>query len=205
MTTSVKEGFGFSFLEPWTARRAAVGRRIDAVCGDFEEEGIGLPHLYSSLSVPAALFEAPGFRGRWEASLAAAFVSYGRTLDSASARGAYSSMTREGLIDFASLDEDAQREVIDRVTGDNVAARRQIQAVNPGLDAIRAELASPDTSLTEANRAVILSRFGSVRYAKLLVGIYRTVLERPVRQSIDRAALLARFLSPERFRMIEQR
>jgi hypothetical protein len=157
VTTSVKEGFGFSFLEPWTARRAAVGRRINAVCGDFEEEGIRLPHLYSSLAVPAALFDAPAFRARWEASLAAAFESFGRTLDSASAQRAYSSMTREGLIDFASLDEGAQREVIDRVTGDLAAARHAIQAVNPGLDAIRADLASPDVPLTEANRSIILS------------------------------------------------
>jgi hypothetical protein len=205
VTTSVKEGFGFSFLEPWTAGRAAAGRRIDAVCGDFEKEGVRLPHLYSSLKVPRALFDASAFRGRWEASLAAAFESFGRTMDGASAQRAYSSMTKEGLIDFASLDEDAQREVIDRVAGDNAAARREIEAVNPGLDVIRADLASPDVSLAEANRSIILSRFGSARYAELLVRIYRTVLENPVRQNIDRAALLDRFLSPERFRMIEQR
>jgi hypothetical protein len=205
VTTSVKEGFGFSFLEPWTARRAAVGRRIDAVCGDFEEEGIRLPHLYSSLAVPVALFDAPAFRGRWEASLTAAFESFGRTVDGASAQRACSSMTREGLIDFGSLDENAQREVIDRAAGGDAAARREIEAVNPGLDAIRAGLASPDASLAEGNRAVILSRFGSAHYAELLAGIYRTILENPVRQSIDRGALLDCYLSPGRFRILEQR
>jgi hypothetical protein len=35
ITTSVKEGFGFSFLEPWNAGRAVIGRRIDYVCKDF--------------------------------------------------------------------------------------------------------------------------------------------------------------------------
>ncbi|MCX7039866.1 MAG: glycosyltransferase family 1 protein, partial [Spirochaetes bacterium] len=61
VTTSVKEGFGFSFLEPWTTGRAVVGRRIDAVCKDFEKEGLRLPQLYSSLAVPVALFDAPDF------------------------------------------------------------------------------------------------------------------------------------------------
>lgn len=205
VTTSVKEGFGFSFLEPWTAGRAAAGRRIDAVCGDFEKEGLRLPHLYSSLAVPVALFDAPAFHGRWEASLAAAFESFGRTVDAASAQRAYLSITREGLIDFASLDEDAQREVIDRVAGDNAAARRDIEAVNPGLDAIRADLTSPDTSLVEANRSIILSRFGSTRYAEILAGIYRAVIDEPVRHRIDRGALLDCYLSPGRFRMLEQR
>ena len=204
VTTSVKEGFGFSFLEPWTAGRAVVGRRIDAVCKDFEKEGLRLPQLYSSLAVPVALFDAPAFHARWEASLAAAFGSFGRTVDASSAQRAYSSMTREGLIDFGSLDEHAQREVIDRAAQHGVA-RREIEAINPALSALRSGLAAPDPSLAEWNRSVILSRFGSARYAELLAGIYRSVVGEPVRHGIDRAALLDRFLSPERFRMLEQR
>jgi len=204
VTTSVKEGFGFSFLEPWTAGRAAAGRRIDAVCGDFEKEGVRLPHLYSSLAVPVALFDAPAFRGRWEASLAAAFKSFGRSVDGVTVERAYSEMTKGGLIDFASLDEDAQREVIDRAAPHGVA-RREIEAINPALDALRSGLAAPDRSLAEGNRSVIHSRFGSARYGEVLAGIYRAVVDEPVRHGIDRGALLDRFLSPGRFRMLEQR
>jgi hypothetical protein len=82
---------------------------------------------------------------------------------------------------------------------------RPIVAVNPGLDAIRADLTSPDTSLAEANRSIILSRFGSTRYAEILAGIYRAVIDEPVRHGIDRGALLDCYLSPGRFRMLEQR
>lgn len=205
VTTSVKEGFGFAYLEPWTAGRAATGRRIDAVCGDFEKEGLRLPHLYSSLEVPVALFGCSGFRARWEASLAAAFRSFGRSTDGRTVERAFSAMTREGFIDFASLDERAQREVIDRASGKEAAVSRQIETVNPGLGLIRNALASPDASLAEANRSTIIARYEPGRYAEVLGGIYRAVLEKPVRQSIDRAALLDRFLSHERFRMIEQR
>ncbi|MDL2228680.1 glycosyltransferase, partial [Treponema sp. OttesenSCG-928-L16] len=47
ISSSVKEGFGFSFLEPWTAGRAVIGRRIEYVCRDFEENGIRFDALYS--------------------------------------------------------------------------------------------------------------------------------------------------------------
>ncbi len=204
VTTSVKEGFGFAYLEPWTAGRAAMGRRIDAVCTDFEKEGLGLPDLYASLKVPLALFDASAFRLRWEAALAAGFQSFGRTVDGRAAERAYSAMMGGGLVDFASLDERAQREVIDRTAASRTVSR-EIEAGNPGLALIHADLASPDHSLAEANRSIILSRFGPARYATLLGGIYRAVVERPVRHGIDRGALLDRFLSPERFRIIEQR
>ncbi|MDR2901259.1 MAG: glycosyltransferase family 1 protein, partial [Treponema sp.] len=52
LTTSVKEGFGFSYLEPWAAGRAVIGRRIDYVCRDFEDAGIHFDSLYSSLKIP---------------------------------------------------------------------------------------------------------------------------------------------------------
>jgi hypothetical protein len=42
LTTSLKEGFGFSFLEPWTAGIPVAGRRLEAVCLDFEDEGVAL-------------------------------------------------------------------------------------------------------------------------------------------------------------------
>jgi glycosyltransferase involved in cell wall biosynthesis len=59
LTTSVKEGFGFSFLEPWTAGRGLMGRRIDYVCRDFEQAGVCFDSLYSSIEIPSE-YVSPG-------------------------------------------------------------------------------------------------------------------------------------------------
>ncbi|OGV38433.1 MAG: hypothetical protein A2020_15370 [Lentisphaerae bacterium GWF2_45_14] len=52
-TTSVKEGFGMAFLEPWLFRLPVVGRRIDYVTNDFINEGIVLDRLYDKLEIPS--------------------------------------------------------------------------------------------------------------------------------------------------------
>ena len=53
ITTSITEGFGFSFLEPWTAGRSIWGRRLKEICTDFAAHGIdaivvGHGHHYSA-------------------------------------------------------------------------------------------------------------------------------------------------------------
>lgn len=52
VTTSVKEGFGMAFLEPWLFGVPVVGRRIDYVIDDFASCGIVLDHLYDRITVP---------------------------------------------------------------------------------------------------------------------------------------------------------
>jgi glycosyltransferase involved in cell wall biosynthesis len=51
VTTSVKEGFGMCFLEPWTFHTPVTGRTIPGVIPDFKKDGIKFPHLYDRLPV----------------------------------------------------------------------------------------------------------------------------------------------------------
>lgn len=46
ISTSVGEGFGFAFIEPWIAGTPVIGRKISYTTGDFEKNGINLNHLY---------------------------------------------------------------------------------------------------------------------------------------------------------------
>jgi hypothetical protein len=69
ITTSVKEGFGFSFLEPWTAGRTVIGRRIDYVCKDFEEAGVRFDKLYSEIKIPLVYISTPVLRKKMEHAL----------------------------------------------------------------------------------------------------------------------------------------
>jgi len=50
VTTSVMEGFGFGFLEPWCAERVTIGRRVP-VMDDFVLAGMRMEHFYRQLTV----------------------------------------------------------------------------------------------------------------------------------------------------------
>ncbi len=201
ISTSVNEGFGFAFLEPWTAGLPTAGRRLEHVCHDFESAGIRLPYLYLSLSVPLECFDAPSFRERWRDGLRAAFRSFNREPTDSAIGGAWDAMTHGGRMDFAALDEQSQREVLDTVLTDAGFAR-ELLASNQELDRIRGSLAETDPSLLEYNRLVIEAEFGPRRYAQTLLECYHGCMNRLVRQRVDKKELLDQFLRPERFRMI---
>ncbi|NIV99206.1 glycosyltransferase family 1 protein, partial [Candidatus Saccharibacteria bacterium] len=40
LTTSIMEGFGFSFLEPWLFDKLVWGRKLTDICADFEVNGV---------------------------------------------------------------------------------------------------------------------------------------------------------------------
>ncbi|MBN2322772.1 MAG: hypothetical protein JXQ30_03485 [Spirochaetes bacterium] len=51
ITTSILEGFGFVYIEPWLLNRAVIGRSIPYVTPDFQASGMKLGHLYTALIV----------------------------------------------------------------------------------------------------------------------------------------------------------
>jgi hypothetical protein len=53
VTTSIREGFGMAFLEPWLYDKTVTGRNLPSVTRDFTDAGIVFPHLYDRLAVPA--------------------------------------------------------------------------------------------------------------------------------------------------------
>lgn len=52
LSTSVAEGFGMAFLEPWLSHREVIARRLESVSADFENTGVRLPKLYDSIPIP---------------------------------------------------------------------------------------------------------------------------------------------------------
>ena len=77
VTTSISEGFGLTFLEPWTAGKLLWGRRIGDICGDFEEKGIRFDALYDRIDVPLAWIDADSFFRDWHAAVSRAAGCYG--------------------------------------------------------------------------------------------------------------------------------
>ena len=52
VTTSIQEGFGYVFHEPWLADKFVFGRNIPHVTTDFIENNLNLDHLYDHLLLP---------------------------------------------------------------------------------------------------------------------------------------------------------
>jgi glycosyltransferase involved in cell wall biosynthesis len=52
ITTSIREGFGMAFMEPWLYHTPVIGRNIDYIVKDFFEVGLSFPNNYDKLIVP---------------------------------------------------------------------------------------------------------------------------------------------------------
>lgn len=199
LTTSIKEGFGFSFLEPWTAGRATIGRRIDYVCEDFERQGVRFDCFYDSMDVPLVYLPAPLLRRKLQDALVRTYRSFGAELPQFALKRMTDDLFARDVFDFGRLDEELQTEVIETMA-QNGTARDDMAEANPILDSIASW--EPDEALISANRDRILSAFGERSSVERLRAAHRAVLEHPVRQRLSRAMLLELFLDPERLSLV---
>jgi glycosyltransferase involved in cell wall biosynthesis len=51
ISTSVREGFGMVFMEPWLMGTPVIGRNIDYIINDLTNSGILFPRLYDRISI----------------------------------------------------------------------------------------------------------------------------------------------------------
>ena len=51
ISTSVQEGFGMVFMEPWLMGTPVIGRNIDYIIDDLANSGIVFPRLYDEISI----------------------------------------------------------------------------------------------------------------------------------------------------------
>jgi glycosyltransferase involved in cell wall biosynthesis len=199
LSTSVKEGFGFSFLEPWTAGRGLVGRRIDYVCRDFEEDGLRFDGLYSSLEIPSDYIFTGGLRKKMEDAMKGIYRSFGMEAPPHLKQMITDDLGDRSSVDFGRLDEEIQESII-RVIDANPTVRRDVVRANPFLERLGDYEA--DEGLIEANRKVIAEKYGRERIVKILLEIYRSVMEDPVKQKILKPTLLDLYLDPLRLSLV---
>jgi hypothetical protein len=199
ITTSITEGFGFSFLEPWTAGRTLWGRRLAAICADFSARGVDLSHLYARLRVPLSWIDGADFAARWLSAFARAHRQFGLNLADGAAEAALAQQVREAAVDFGLLHEDHQQAVIRRLVA-NPAERSKLARREPALQHLGC-LADADARIRR-NRRAILDHYGPEAYRRRLERIYRAV-RKPVRQRIDKAGLCRAFLEPADFSLLK--
>ena len=200
ITTSITEGFGFAFLEPWTAGQFLAGRKLPDICIDFENNGLQLEHLYERLNVSLTNFEENRFFERWQACLQKNAGRFGIKMDSQTIRARYRAMTQNCGIDFGLLDEPFQQQVISMMLTDK-AVYQEIQKNNPALNHL-ADISDRSARIA-ANRAAVLAAYNGTAYQSRLLNIYQRVMDTTVSHRINKTRLASEFLHPETFSLLK--
>jgi glycosyltransferase involved in cell wall biosynthesis len=206
LNTSVKEGFGFSFLEPWTADRAVLGRRIDYVCRDFEEAGVKFTSssgkanfFYTAINIPMEYIAPPVLKNKMEHTMTAIYEAFGLEPPSYVIRMMDDMIFTEQMIDFGRLDEELQAGVI-RIMASNDAVYREIAALNPFLAGL-ADWQS-DEELIAENNLKIREAYGKERVAAILKRTYTAVMNTPILHKLSKILLLELYLDPLRLSLV---
>jgi glycosyltransferase involved in cell wall biosynthesis len=186
VTTSVAEGFGLVFLEPWLASRPLLGRNLPGITGDFTEEGVDLRHLYERLWVPLDWAGAEAFRRSLEAGLRKARDAYRQPTTAQHVDAAIAASMKNEMVDFGKLDEALQEKVVR-----HAVAERSLEA----------SLVFPKRDTVSLNRETVERRYNLLAYGERLHAIYQAVLASAASEEapLDAAALLERFLDPKDF------
>jgi len=193
VTTSVAEGFGLAFLEPWLMHKPLLGRNLTAITADFEQHGVQLGSLYTTLTVPLELVEMQALQRTLEKELQQTYQQYRRPMPKDAVQHALNAMLPEpDLIDFGRLNEPLQETVIAKVL-----ASQALQAV-----VRRQFFRQPVAQATIVHNCRIIADIYSLpAYGIRLREVYANLAARapgPI-AALDGDRLLNCFLAPARF------
>jgi hypothetical protein len=200
VTTSITEGFGFAFLEPWTAGKVLVGRRLGDICTDFERNGLRLDFLYDRLDVPVEWFDTDGFFQIWQRTVIHAAETFGHSVAQKGINHFTTRRARDGLIDFGLLNERCQRQVLSHLLSDP-GAKNHLASLNP-----RIFFPGPENDMSEMlenNRTVVTAHYGMEHYREQLLSIYERVVHQPVHQRVNKQVILDAFFDLDRFSLLK--
>lgn len=202
VTTSVAEGFGMAFLEPWLAGLPLSGRDLPAITSDFRAAGVNFDRLYERLSVPIDWVGRDRFTEALRQAGDRLLIDYGRRpLPMHAWRSIVDHKTAAGTVDFGDLDETLQEAVLRRLVRSS-ASCSELRALNPQLEAV------PDAAVVAANASSIRSAYSLESIGRQLVDLYGQLLSTPaaaVDHPVSGETLLSRFLDVSRFRLIRDR
>ena len=193
VSTSVAEGFGLAFLEPWLADRPLLGRNLPEVTGAIEEVGVDLSALYAHLDIPLAWIGKEQVIRVITRSLQQFYRTYGRIANAKDVDRAITAAIHYETVDFGKLDEPFQKLVIHHLAKAPAAK----QEIRPSTLCT----SESDPAMVRQNRQSVREHFNLEIYGKRLGQLYQTVAdsEPETLNNINADVLLDQFLAPERF------
>lgn len=200
ITTSIREGFGLAFLEPWTLGKAVTGRDLPDITRDFKAHGIDLNHFYTRLDVPLNPDEQHILREAYQTYA----QECGHAMGIAMSAGAVDQIVKSKVgpwTDFAALDRETQMDWVERVVADPRLASR-IRERN-GLD----RLWSVAAERVQYNRRQIGQHYGLKAYGSALVKLYRQMAESQIESDpplpLDNP-MLQHFFQPDHLQLLRK-
>ncbi len=204
VVTSVTEGFGLAFLEPWLSGKPVVGRDIAEITSDFKDIGVAYNGTYSELKIPICAIEKidrviEEYR-RYIIELCNDyniddFETKFRELKTLKFGGTH--------VDFGDLDILAQQQLI-RSVHSNKELRELLIEIN-----LLQDLVNPISSkLIFLNRNVIEKKFSSVEYAQKLLQVYNRFARNttsliPAKEN-ESVTMVDMFMTPGNMRLIRR-
>ncbi len=195
VTTSIAEGFGMAYLEPWPMGRILLGRNLPEITDDFSAHGLDLEHLYPWLLVPLEWVGEDALAAALGEAMARSYEAYGLPMPQDAVERALGAIIRGGRVDFGRLDEPLQMNVLRRLK----AEPRQHGQLKP------MNLEQPLTHDTLAvNEQVVREQYGGGVYGERLNALYDKLVAASVSEIhyIEPGAVMREFLSPERFNLL---
>ena len=200
LTTSINEGFGFSFVEPWTAGKFLWGRDIDGITDDFKKSGLTLNHLYTRIQIPLTWIDAERFFKSWQKAVNRALRAFQSSPDDVRVSEALARLKDAGTVDFGLLNETFQQQVLKALL-DAASKKQDMINLNPFLADCGREAALSET--IQANRKVVLERFSRTAYRGTLSAIYKRILSSDPVHAIDKRHLLKEFFNLDNFSLLK--
>jgi hypothetical protein len=202
INTSVAEGFGMVFLEPWLAGLPLVGRDLPEITADFKASGIELSTLAPTLDIPLDWIGPERFERELAGSYEPVLKAYGRPpLASADMAHRMAELTRDGLLDFAHCTSRLQAMLIHEVAV-SPARRARLWELNPTLGNMLACERDGERSRIAGNARAVRRNYGLVGAGRRLREVYQRVycsLPHELEALESSTTILDAFLSLTRF------
>jgi hypothetical protein len=179
LSTSVAEGFGMAFLEPWLLRREVIARRLANVADDFVESGMKLSKFYDGIAIPGT----PDWLARCHQQYAqSAEQAWGR-LPKRFRPSLALEPEENDAIDFARLVPSEQVRVLQRISEDANFRHRVMERSSELVSNLRTPL---DPEMIELNAAIVQEYYSPAVLSERLMSLYQSLLD----TSIDQDSLL---------------
>ncbi len=195
ITTSIAEGFGLAFLEPFVGHKPLVGRNLPEITHDFTSVGITLENLYTDLPIPMDWVDRKLFEETFEAELRQYYQAYGQAIGADILKQGLESVIIDDHVDFGRLDETLQSKVIRQV---HQSTEKKAYFQPRLIDQPLAE------EKQAANRSIISEQFCLESYGNSLAELYKKLSNSRVSdvKYLNSQDVLRVFLDPARFYLL---
>ncbi|HQZ28583.1 MAG: glycosyltransferase family 4 protein [Verrucomicrobiales bacterium] len=194
VTTSIGEGFGLAFLEPWIIGKPVMGRDLPDITRDFSANGIEMNNLYHRIDLPVEWLDEMALIDAIESMLRRSYLAYNCELPRGAVKQTLKAWVKKGRIDFGVLSEPFQMQVLRKLRAD--------PSLLDHLSIPRLDLYT-DKEIS-ARREIIREVYSLANYGEKIEKLYSRVCGSSVGKVKHLATrkVLAQFLCPSRLNLL---